>query len=201
MAYRAGIAAIIRYAFGALTLWLGKLTVKLIAPVIALPCFVKIAEESEVTNFPSEYPNMPREFLVPWLMWAQTHDAPLDEYFVGRYYEGKWTERFKHNEWFMRMCWLWRNPAYGLAESLGLEQPMIPLAERTNNNWRKPVTSYEYWTAANSKGQRGFMIRGQIKVWGKRYMEYRFGYGLYRDSPKKHKAMLYARILKFRKYS
>ena len=200
MAYRTRIAAIARFLLGALALWLGKFLTKLIAPVIALPCFVRIAEESDVTGFPSEYPNTPREFLAPWLMWAQTHDAPLDEYFVGRYYEGKWTERFKSNKWLMRMCWLWRNPAYGLSESLGLEQPMIQLTERTNNNWRKPITSYEYWTATNSKGQWGFMLRGQIKVWGKRYMEYRLGYGLYRDSPKKHKAMLYARILKFRKY-
>lgn len=158
-------------------------------------------EESATTGFPSLMPGVKREFLVPWLMWAQTHDAPVDEYYWGKYYEGKWTERIKWSPYLMRVCWLYRNPAYGLAEALGFVQwEVSPDVERDDGNWRKPVNAVQYWTAWNRLGQFGFMVRGQVRVFGRRYMEYRLGYGLYRESPVRRRGMLYARVLKFRRY-
>src|SRR5699024_5871215 len=124
-------------------LWLGKLVVWVFAPIMALPWFIRHVEENAVTGFPSLMPGQPREFLVPWLMWAQTHDAPLDEWRYESYSDGS---RFKHNKYLARVFWLWRNPAYGLSEALGFDQAGIePISERDYGTWRKPITDYQYW--------------------------------------------------------
>ena len=190
--------SIARWAVGALVLWAGKGVVMVAAPIVSLPLFVVHREESETTGFPSLHPGQPREFLVRPLRWMQTHDAPLDEWRYESYSDGS---RWKNNKYLARVIWLWRNPAYGLAEALGFDQTGIePISEHDDGTWRKPITDYQYWTARNERGQWGFMLRGQIRLWGRTYMEYRLGYGLYRESPKRGRGMLYARLFKFRRY-
>src|SRR5699024_4621867 len=129
----------IRYTLSALAVLVAKALNIMLAPIIALPPFITHAEESETTGYPSLYPGKPREFLIKPLRWMQTHDAPLDEYYYAGYYEGKWTERFKDNKWLMRVCWLWRNAAYGVAHKLGYDQRgMVPTKHRDEKAIRNP---------------------------------------------------------------
>src|SRR5699024_6236253 len=103
--------------------------------------------------------------------------------------------------YLMRVCWLFRNPAYGLAEAMGFIQWEVESrAESDDGGWRKPVNSRQYWTAVNKLGQFAFMVRGQFRLFSSIYMEYRLGYGIYRESPIRGRGMLYARVLKFRRY-
>lgn len=88
-----------------------------LAPVIALPCFVRhdaTARES--------LPSTGRERLVNWLYWFQTYDNPLDEGFYGGYGKHQWVNRYRANygasglsEYMFRVYWLWRNAVYGFA--------------------------------------------------------------------------------------
>lgn len=80
-----------------------------LAPVVALPIFVREGEDG-------------REWYVPWLAWASTHDTPVDTYAYGRVGRTHWLlKRFKVEpgsvnpgwlRYMNRLLWLWRNPAY-----------------------------------------------------------------------------------------
>src|SRR5699024_11920353 len=99
------------YTISDLSVLSAKSMTFVLAPIIALPPFIVLREESETTGYPSLYPGKPREFLIKPLRWMQTHDAPLDEYYYAGYYEGKWTEVFIDDKWLKRICWLCRNDA------------------------------------------------------------------------------------------
>src|SRR5699024_7880459 len=129
----------------------------------------------------------------------QTHDAPVDEYRVEKYYSGKWTERFKDNRWLMRVAWLMRNPAYGLAEALGVQNDWVYENKSDVDAWRANRTAFELHRAINSRGQRAFLLQGQWLYSKHRKFEVRLGYGLWRESPKRGRAMLYARVLPAKK--
>lgn len=84
------------------------LTSYLLAPIIALPLFVRVIGG--------------REYLVRWLYWFQTFDAPLDEAYHGNYGLTEWVNRFRANyatsglcKYMFRVYWLWRNSVYGFA--------------------------------------------------------------------------------------
>ena len=57
------------------------LTSYLLAPLIALPVFVRVVDG--------------REYLVRWLYWFQTFDNPLDEGYHGNYGLNEWVNRFR----------------------------------------------------------------------------------------------------------
>src|SRR5699024_12827458 len=101
----------IRYPLSALAVLVDNALTIVLAPIIALPPFIVMREESETTGYPSLHPDRPREFLIKPLRWMQTHDAPLDEYYYAGYYKGKWTEVFIDDKWLKRICWLCRNDA------------------------------------------------------------------------------------------
>ena len=84
------------------------LTSYILAPLIALPVFVRVIDG--------------REYLVHWLYWFQTFDNPLDEGYHGNYGLSEWVNRFRAdystsalNRYAFRVYWLWRNPVYGFA--------------------------------------------------------------------------------------
>jgi len=191
-------AGVIRWAVGAVLLWLGKAITVLVSPIVSLPVFVVHVEESVLTGFPSLHPGKPREFLVKPLRWMQTHDAPLDEWRYEAYSEGS---RWRENKYMARVFWLCRNPAYGLAEMLGFDQYGIQEVRReVTAEWRTPNTGYELIEVQNGLGQRAWEKRGQVKLFRSLYMEYRTGYGVFRESPIRGRGMLYARLFKFRRY-
>ena len=191
----------IRYIVSALAVLFTKALTLLLAPIFALPIFVVMRDESEALGYSSLYPIKQREFLIKPLRWAQTHDAPLDEYYYTGYYKGKWTERFKNNKWFMRMCWLWRNPAYGVAHKLGYnQQGMVLTKNRDEMTLRNSgVKNISYYTSVNEKGRKGFMYFAQFPypfIKGKA-LEFYLGYKLTRKDPDK-RCMLAVRVKPFK---
>ena len=175
------------YILKALAVLITKVITFILAPIISMPPFVVIRNESEAIGYSSHYPDKQREFLIKPLRWMQTHDAPLDEYYFEGYYKGKWTERFKSNKWFMRMCWIWRNPAYGVAHKLGYDQRgMVLTKDRDEMHLRDSGTkNISYYTSINGKGKEGFMYFAQFPyplINGKA-LELYLGYKLTRKDP------------------
>ena len=85
------------------------LTSYLLAPIIALPIFVRRDASG-------------REQLVRWLYWFQTFDNPLDEGYYGNYGLSEWVNRFRADyassglcKYMFRVYWMWRNSVYGFA--------------------------------------------------------------------------------------
>lgn len=190
-----------RYVVSALVVLFTKALTLLLAPIFALPFFVVIRDESEAIGYSSPSPDKKREFLIKPLRWAQTHDAPLDEYYYEGYYKGKWTERLKSNKWFMRMCWLWRNPAYGVAHKLGYDQRgMVLTKNRDEMSLRDSGTkNISYYTAINEKGKKGVMYFAQFPypfIKGK-CLELYLGYKLTRKDPDK-RCMIAVRVKPFK---
>lgn len=201
------LVSVIRWLLCLPILYGGKLLVYVFAPVISLPPFIRYAEESAVTGYPSLLPGVKREFLIKPLMWAQTHDAPLDEYGVESYHrrDNTWLHklalRLGIERYYYRVMWLWRNSAYGLAHDiLGCDQTSAELiAFRDNGTWRRPVSDYQYWVMRNALGQVFWQLQGQIIYSKTRKIEYRLGWGVFRYSPH-DKGMYHARVLPFRRY-
>lgn len=186
----------LRYISSAVLVLLAKVLTYLLAPILAV--LVTKAEESETTGYPSLHPGKSRYFLIKPLRLLQTHDAPLDEYYYGGYYEGKWTERFKDNKWFMRVCWLWRNPAYGIAYMVGFDQKGIRVKTikdqyHLRNSGEKNSTRL---LATNAKGQEAFFYFKQIP-YGKRCLELYFGWKFY-NRKENERGMLVVRFKPFK---
>src|SRR5690625_1225764 len=190
---------LIKYVIKAVVVLAAKALTIVLAPIIALPPFITHAEESETTGCPSLYPGKPREFLIKPLRWLQTHDAPLDEYRVMGYYKGKWTERFKDNKYLMRICWLWRNAAYGVAHRLGYDQRGM-LRSKTRDEIALRNTGFKnisYYTAVNGNNKKAFMFFAQLPYTKKRALELYFGYKLLRNDPDQ-RCMLVVRVKPFK---
>ena len=95
--------------------------------------------------------------LPKWLRWMQTHDNQLDALWqqpnhMARYsilhgVHPEWCRQSPLLLWYCRMLWLIRNPAYGLANTLGYESGGNPgevVAERGvwdsgETNWKITV--------------------------------------------------------------
>lgn len=179
----------------------GKVLTWVLAPVLAV--FIRYGEEKDVIGFPSKTPGKPRAFLVRRLMGFQTHDAPLDEFWFGGYHKSKWAQEQyeKHSllRYWMRVRWLWRNPGYGFAHDLGLDQiGMESLGVINTAPWRSKQSGWFLEMARNARGQLGFEFKGQWHYSKTRHLEFRLGYGLFRHSPKK-RAITYVRVLPFRR--
>lgn len=200
--------AIARFVPGFFMLVISKSVVMVTAPIIALPPFVRFAEESETTGYPSQWPGKKRAFLVPWLMWAQTHDDCLDAFWTAKRY-GRWIDRYDQayfdSHWWLRyycyVAWLWRNPAYGVAHRLGFDQRgVVIIRHRDDGVWNQPVNDVSYWIVRNARRQYAFELRIQWYYGTKRYFQLRLGWGVFRTSPV-NRGMLYARIIPFKKVS
>ncbi len=115
--------------------------------------------------------NLPR-----WCYWLQTHDNPLDSLWIGE--EGashrrndandyKWLYKYTDAQiaasfrlrFFARMFWLVRNPAYGVANQLGLEKAgLVDLSSVERERW-----SFDLFKTAS--GAYGFKLYAFIP-WG-----------------------------------
>lgn len=204
-----GIAVLMYIPKAVLVLLLKAITV-LIAPIIALPPFVRMADETATTGHPSQFPGKLRAFLKPWLMGFQTHDDCLDAFWYSGKYKNSWLRRFTQedfdNKWYVRyfnyVAWLWRNPAYQFAHWLGWNNKAIKILKAQDNEylWKTGITHVSYWIARNDLDEVSFLVEGQWNYYKDWCLEYRFGYGLFRNEPD-DRCMLNIRFIPWRRYS
>lgn len=161
----------------------------LFSPIICL--FVRMAEESSVTGFPSEFPGKPRAFLIKPLYWFQSFDAPLDEFWYGDYTgwpkTGKTQTDYDSSWWLRYFCyvnWLCRNPAYGFGQALGYDSTGMTYITQNDNTalWNTGKNNASFWKCINSKGQIGWWYKAQFFFTSKRFIEINFGYKLDSDT-------------------
>ena len=159
------------------------------APVICL--FVTMAEESDVTGFPSMFPGKPREFLIKPLIWFQSTDAPLDEFWYGDYpssLKTKYDQAYYDSHWWlryvMRVIWLWRNPAYGFGTAFGFADKDIVMASVSDNekDWKSGKNVSSHWIFTNSNGSVGWCYRAQFYYYKTHCLEMYLGYKILGDT-------------------
>lgn len=192
----------LRYAVFAIASILANLLVWLLSPVLALLVVVE------------PWQGMPREWLPRWCRWLQTHDAPLDEWWRGGYYKNafKWSAKltdadFAQSTWLRyvaRMCWLQRNPAYGLATYV--------LGYPKTKEYDEAITKRGEWDTASTNVELvvcvcddsplalrwAFLLRAQLYYTRTRYLRIQLGWKLQRDESK---VMVVTHINPFRKWA
>lgn len=125
-------------------------------------------------SFTTRDGNLPR-----WCCWLQTHDAPLDELWIkGRQYINvgnyAWLNTWRNQlmrgsfepfvpttmfKYCARVCWLIRNPAYGVANAMGVDKAVLIELRHTKNGNR------EFWLYQTPDGRYFFTLvwRGRCK--------------------------------------
>lgn len=197
--------AIILWALKVPVLLLLTVLAYIIAPVLAL--FVTYAEESEVTGFPSKFPNKPRAFLQKWCRIWQTPDAPVDEWWYGEYEMDSWRKKYTQEDYdrsifiryACRVAWLWRNPAYGFGDYFGYdgEGMQILSSHGSDDDWYSVKSSIAWWTGNNAKNQKAFYLQIRLYFYKNRCLDIMAGYKFFSDPTIKYVAM---RFNPFRKY-
>ena len=188
---------IIRYSLSAVIALIADLLAVVLAFVAALPVFI-------ITDANG------RQHLRPIWRWLTTHDASVDEYFMGSYFMRGWilsrfTREQIRNSAFLsyvgRIMWIWRNPAYQVSHWLGYDQRGVtPSPDRfKDERWDSGIPNKSYWRVTNHKGQSAFLYQKQWYYTKHRCVEMQFGWKLYRNDPDK-KCMLAIRFSPFKKY-
>lgn len=197
------------YAF----VMLVKVLTFVIAPIIALPCFVVLAEENKTTGYPSQFPGKMREFLIPLFRQFSTHDDCADAWWYSGKFRG--VQRFAgytqadydSKAWFRYACrvaWLWRNPAYGFAHMVGFDQTGVKKVIKhrdEDDKWDSGYPCLSWWTAVNGRGRVAWLFQWQWYFHGQRCLEVALGWKIPWDGDPQNKAMLAARISPFKKYA
>lgn len=164
---------IIKYIPAALIVFGAKI---ICFPLALLVCwFPRFAEENEVTGYTSKYPGKPRAFLRWPVMWMQTHDDCLDAYWHSS--KSNWLrekgftqEYFDTHKWFRvyNYClWIWRNPAYGLANAIGFIQWEVEYLsddDPIDVRWDSGQPCRLLRVVENKLGQRSFLYRSRGKL-------------------------------------
>lgn len=148
---------------------------------------------------------MMRDYLAQPLMWFQTHDNAVDEWWYGAFNTEHWFEFARlatqddyNNKawfrWYCRVMWLWRNCGYGfLYNLLGRDLGTHPHIKYVRVHGIKHQGFwYEYTVRLNS-----FQLEAQIPLYGLRHITINIGWKEHDGFPR----ALYAnRIIGFRKY-
>lgn len=191
------VAAILRYIPSAIVALLADLLAFLLAPVAALPIFIKTDREG-------------REHIAPFWQWITTHDALIDIYIYSKGRADHWLlGRYSQSEilsspWLRyaaRVFWIWRNPAYQVSHWLGYDQRGVALTKLRDESslWDTGAPSTSLWIAENAHGQHAFLFEKQWYFWRNRCVEMQFGWKLYRNDPDQV-CMLAVRFTPFKKY-
>lgn len=200
----------------AISLWIIKVFCLLIADIVVtifapfICLFVRMEEESKITNFPSQFPGNPREFLIKQLMWCQTTDAPLDEMWYGDYpskFKQRYDQAYYDTHWWlryvMRVMWIWRNPAYGFGTALGYDATGLQVINGVDVNleplWKTGVNCRYNYTYTNTKGQWGWTHRSQWYYYKQHCLELYLGYKIAGDTIK-GKKLVAMQCTPFRQY-
>ena len=192
------IVSLTRWFVSAVIVILSKLLAMILAPIAALPFFIETDENG-------------REEMGKYFYWATTHDAPIDIYAFGTEGRKHWLlKRYnvvdpKDNpQWLRyinRLLWIWRNPAYVMAQALGYDQTGMKIHTVQDEDvlWDTGVPNFSFWWATNAEGQIGWMLEWQWYFYKKRCLEVYLGWKLHRDDPDKV-CMLVSRITPFKSY-
>lgn len=187
------IIAVIKWMISALYVWLAKFAAILISPIASL--FIEVDEEG-YTQF-------------KW-RWVGTHDTHAHTWWTNEkdrtkfLLKGRTQEDFDNKAWLRWACrvfWIFRNPAYVVAQSVGYDQRGMQLhkVKDEGEKWDTGEGNFSYWWAINHKKQVGWMVEFQWFYWGKRCLEVYCGWKLHRDDPDQL-CMLVARITPFKQY-
>jgi hypothetical protein len=182
-----------------------ELACYILNPLVAIPTRREMRTDT-VKRMGGEMVTMPREYLIKPLMYFQTHDNAVDEYWYDSYNEDSYfkflreatQEQYDSSWWLRYICrvhWLYRNNGYGFLfywfgaplESAGInyEHGM----EDSGKFW------YFYQTFPNS-----FKLEAQIPIpFTPKYISTNIGWKSHRSAPLPLK--LYAnRIIGLRSY-
>lgn len=149
-----------------------------------------------------------RATLPRWLIWMQTFDADLDNYWTHGSYANWLKTRFDQHyydthawlRWYCRVLWLWRNPAYTAALYLGFDQKGLHILDDNDpddvvwDTFTGPCRLKR--TFVNARGQEGFLIRQRLYYTERWYVQIILGWKVPWDS--EENAMLAFRITPFR---
>lgn len=173
----------------------------ILAPVIALFIRTEIIRDS-VKRYDKKLVLMKRNYLIKPLMWFQTHDNAVDEWWYGMYNEDHWFEFARvatDNDydskawfrWYCRVMWLWRNCGYGflynlLGRDLNGQETMREHGIKNQGFW---------WLL--TMRSNSFQLEVQVPLYGQRHISINVGWKTHKGFPR----ALYAnRIIGFRKY-
>lgn len=128
-----------------------------------------------------------RPFLIPGLYPLQTFDDALDSYWwwlsksawLRKWFDDDYYKKHAWLRWLCRVLWLWRNPAYGVAYSLGYDQTGIQYTYDNDPDdaiWDKKIPCSLMRKFINAKGQKGFLYRARYRLPFKLYYEVVLGY-------------------------
>lgn len=186
-----------------------KALTMVLAPIIALPPFVRFEIETDVTGYPSQFPDKKRAFLIPFLMGFQTHDDCLDAFWYSWKYKNSWLKKYTQedfdNKWHVRyfnyVMWLWRNPAYQFADWLGWYNKDVTVLKVRDrfNLWKTGKSNFSYWVVKNGKGSVTFYLQSQIYHYKNYCLEFELGYDFSRYEPDNH-CRISIRIIPWRKH-
>lgn len=128
---------------------------------------------------------MEHEYLPKWCRWYQTHDNAVDEYWWGMYNEGHWLPYIKNmtqeqydNSWLaryvMRVCWLYRNNAYGFLYNIFSKPDRRGDSYREYKHGEEHIT--RFWFVLRRYEKSGFQLEGHFPI-----MPVVFGRNIYND--------------------
>lgn len=171
-----------------------------LAPVVAF--FVTTRERTDTVKRQNrEIVTMPRDYLMKWVYYFQTHDNAVDEWWYGVYnadhwfaFARAWTQadydRSRVIRWYCRVMWLWRNCAYGFHYAL-FSRPK----EFDATVYLKGIEGKAFWYQLQLF-KHSFQFECHVPI-GTRYLSVNIGWKAHKTT----KRLLYAnRIIGFRKY-
>jgi hypothetical protein len=179
-----------------------ELACYVLAPIAAL--FVtRDLRYDTVKRFNKARVVLERDNLVRWLIWFQTHDNAVDEWWYGMYnvdhwfkFAREWTQADYDNSAFIRyycrLMWLWRNCAYGFLYAL-FSRPKENIGKYNYKGNESKGFWWELKTFVYS-----FQLEAHIPLgFGRRYWSINIGWKAHKLTDR----LLYAnRIIGFRKY-
>lgn len=200
MKYLKLVFSILKWMVFSLIVWVAKAAAYVLAPIAALPIFVK----------KGEWKGRESDELISFWRWTTTHDAPIDEYYMSEYYTrnrifSKHTREDILNNGFLkylgRVFWIWRNPAYVVADALGYSQKGMKFLHQRDEGhlWDSGYPNFSYYIVENNKNQIGWMLEWQWYFYKQRCLEVYLGWKIFRKD-ENQRCMLVARITPFKKY-
>lgn len=172
-----------------------------LAPLVALFIRTELRED-RVKRLDNQVLTMPRDYLIKPLMWFQTHDNAVDEWWYGlfnsdsyfRFLREATQADYDSSAWIRYCCrvhWLWRNCAYGFLYHL-----FGRVYEQTGTAYGHGTKNKGFWYLLMVY-QSSFQLEAQIPLYGKRHISINVGWK-HHDT---FQRVMYAnRIIGFRKY-
>ena len=178
-----------------------ELVCYILAPIVAL--FIRTELRNDVVKrLNKQIVSMPRDYLIKPLMWFQTHDNAVDEWWYGVYNVDHWFE-FARNwtqsdydqsrfvRYYCRVMWLWRNCAYGFHYALFSMPKELPLSM-----YEYGIEDAGFWFKLQLF-KNSFQFELQIPLGITRYFSMNIGWKAHKSTER----LLYAnRIVSFRTY-